>query len=149
LRHIISSNRVATNPKKPTVIQDWPLPHTIKELKGFLGLAGYYKKFIKNFRIVSKPLTHLLKNNSFEWNVLAKTTFDRLKKALCMAPVLALPDSKKVFVLETDVCTNGVGVMLSQKGRPLAFFSKALSSKHLGLSIYKKKNMAILMVVER
>jgi hypothetical protein len=118
-------------------------------MRGFLGLAGYYKKFIKNFRIVCKPLTHLLKNNSFEWNALAKITFDRLKKALCIAPVLALPDSKKVFVLETDACTNGLGVMLSQEGRPLTFFSKALSSKHLGLSIYKKKNMAILMVVER
>jgi len=72
-----------------------------------------------------------------------------LKQALCEAPVLTLPDFSKTFVLETDACDYGLGVVLSQEGKPVAYFSKSLSSKHLGLSIYEKEYLAILMAVEK
>jgi len=89
-----------------------------------------------------------LKKNSFGWNVLAYIALDKLREALYTAPVLALLDFKKVFVLETNACTNRLGVVLSQEGRPLAFFSLALGVKHFGLSIYKKEYMAVLIVVK-
>jgi hypothetical protein len=149
LGHIISAERVATDPKKTQAVQEWPIPKTIKELRGFLGLAGYYRKFIRKFGVISKPLTKLLKKNNFVWREGALEAFQNLKKALCETSILALPDFTKPFVLETDACDTGIGAVLSQEGRPLTFMSKALGVKHLGLSIYEKEYLAILMVVDK
>ena len=140
---------MATDRKKIEVVANWPIPQTLKELRGFLGFAGYYRKFIKHFGIISKPLTDLLKKNNYRWNTQAQQAFTVLKQALCEAPVLALPDFSKVFVLEIDASDFGLGAVLSQEGKPIAYFSKSLSSKHLGLSIYEKEYLAILMAVEK
>jgi len=149
LGHIISAEGVATDPKKTQAVQEWPIPKTIKELRGFLGLAGYYRKFIRKFGVISKPLTELLKKNNFVWHEGALEAFQNLKQALCETSILALPDFTKPFVLETDACDSGIGAVLSQEGRPLAFMSKALGVKDLGLSIYKKEYLAILMAVDK
>ena len=149
LGHIISAEGVATDPKKTRAIKEWPVPKSIKELRGFLGLAGYYQKFIRKFGIISKPLTEMLKKNNFIWHEGALEAFRNLKQALCEASILALPDFTKLFVLETDACDTGIGAILSQEGRPLAFFIKGLGVKHLGLSIYKKEYIDILMAVDK
>jgi len=149
LGHIISAEGLATDPKKTQVVQEWPIPKTIKELRGFLGLAGYYRKFIRKFGVISKPLTELLKKNNFVWHEGALEAFQNLKKALCETSILALPDFTKPFVLETNACDTGIGAVFSQEGRPLTFMSKALGVKHLGLSIYKKEYLAILMAVHK
>ena len=149
LGHVISIKRVATDRKKIEVIANWPTPQTLKELRGFLGLAGYYRKFIRHFGIISKPLTDLLKKNSYGWSIQAQQAFTVLKQAMCEASVLTLPDFSKPFVLETDACDYGLGAVLSQEGKLVAYFSKSLSSKHLGLSIYEKEYLAIFMAVEK
>jgi hypothetical protein len=149
LGHVISIQGVATDRKKIEAVANWPIPQTLKELRGFLGLAGYYRKFIRHFGIISKPLTDLLKKNNYGWSIQAQQAFTVLKQALCEAPVLTLPDFSKTFVLETDACDYGLGAVLSQEGKPVAYFSKSLSSKHLGLSIYEKEYLAILMAVEK
>jgi hypothetical protein len=149
LGHVISIEGVATDKKKIEVVANWPTPQYLKELRGFLGLAGYYRKFIRHFGIISKPLTDLPKKNNYGWNTQAQQAFMVLKKALCDALVLTLPDFSKTFVLETDAYDYGLEAVLSQEGKQVTYFSKSLSSKHLGLSIYEKEYLAILMVVEK
>ncbi|CAN6301690.1 unnamed protein product, partial [Urochloa humidicola] len=149
LGHVISSKGVSTDPSKLTTIQNWPVPTNLKELRGFLGIAGYYRRFVKNFGMLSKPLTDLLrKGQLFIWTPATEQAFQLLKKALTPAPVLALPDFNSTFIIETDASDKGIGAVLQQNGHPIAFVSKALGPKNQGLSTYEKESLAILMAVD-
>jgi hypothetical protein len=136
------------DPKKIESMQDWPHPKTLKSLRGFLGLTGYYRKFIKNYRKIAAPLTALLKKNSFTWTPATAQAFQTLKMAMCTTPVLALPNFTITFVLECDASGKGIGAILMQEGRPLAFTSKQLSERNLGKSIHEKEMLAILHAVD-
>ncbi|KAJ0567702.1 putative nucleotidyltransferase, Ribonuclease H [Helianthus annuus] len=129
LGHIISEKGVSTDPKKIEAVKKWPLPTDVKQLRGFLGLSGYYIRFIKSYGILAKPLTSLLKKDNFNWTEEATTTFENLKEAVCSPPILALPNFNKPFVLETDASVLGIGAVLMQDNHPLAFISKALSPR--------------------
>jgi len=149
LGHVISAEGVATDPSKITDVQNWPVPTSVKELRGFLGLAGYYRRFVKNFGMLAKPLTKLLKKGHiFAWTPATDQSFQALKHALTTAPVLALPDFSKQFIVETDASDKGIGAMLQQEGHPIAYVSKALGPKSQGLSTYEKESLAILMAVD-
>ncbi|XP_076896345.1 uncharacterized protein LOC143549303 [Bidens hawaiensis] len=148
LGHIITENGVSTDPSKIEAIVQWPQPTTVKQLKGFLGLAGYYRRFIKSFGGIAGPLTNLLKKDAFQWNAEVQLAFDQLKVALTTAPVLALPDFTKVFIIETDASVKGLGAVLMQDGHPLAFISKGISVKQQAMSVYDKELLAILMAVK-
>jgi hypothetical protein len=117
-------------------------------LRGFLGLTGYYRKFVKNYGKIAAPLMALLKKNYFTWTPAVAQAFQTLKMTMCTTPVLALPDFTKTFVLECDTSGKGIDVVLMQEGRPLAFTSKQLSERNLGKPIYEKEMLAILHVVE-
>jgi hypothetical protein len=149
LGHVISQNGVATDPGKVSIIKSWPSPRSAKEIRSFLGLAGYYRKFVANFGILSRPLTNLLKKGQlFVWHSEHEQAFNALKQALINAPVLALPDFSQQFEIETDASDKGIGAVLHQAGHPIAFVSKALGPRHQALSTYEKECLAILMAVE-
>jgi hypothetical protein len=150
LGHVISGDGVATDDSKIQSITSWPTPTNLKELRGFLGIIGYYRKFIKHYAILSQPLTHLLKKGVyFVWTEVTEMAFQTLKNALSSAPVLALPDYKLQFVVETDACDIGIGAVLSQAGHPIANVSRALGPKNQCLSVYEKEYLAILLAVQQ
>lgn len=143
LGHTISGHGVEMDNSKVQSVLDWPVPTSIKQLRGFLGLTGYYRRFIKNYAAIASPLTALLKNDSFTWDSQATMAFNALKQAITQAPVLALSDFSQVFILETDASGSGVGAILSQARHPIAYFSKKLSPRQQKQSAFVRELYAI------
>jgi len=149
LGHVLSADGVATDPSKVQAIKDWPRPTTVHALRGFLGLASYYRKFVRHFGIIAQPLTELLKKDApFVWTSSQQEAFTALQSALSTAPVLALPDFQRPFHIDTDASGVGIGAVLHQDGHPIAFISKTLCPRNRGLSAYEKEYLAILLAVE-
>lgn len=131
LGHVISGEGVATDPNKTQAVKQWPTPKTTKQLRGFLGLTGYYRKFIRDYGMISRPLTELLKKNTpFQWTPITEQAFQVLKQKLVQALVLAVPNFSKPFVVETDACDVGVGAILMQDQHPIDYLSKPLGPKN-------------------
>ena len=149
LGHIVSKQGVAVDSSKVVAMVEWPQPKTIKSLRGFLGLIGYYRKFVKNYGMISKPLTQLLKKNQFQWSEEATLAFQQLKVAMTTTPVLALPDFSQPFVVETDASQTGIGAVLMQNHRPIAYISKALPLRKRGLSVYERELWALIHAVNK
>ena len=127
LGHVVSKEGIAVDPAKVVAIQDWKVPKNATEVRSFLGLAGYYRKFIKDFAKISAPLTRLTKKNLvFTWDKDCDDAFQRLKRALTSAPVLVLPDGNKPFTIYTDACGTGLGAVLMQEGRVIAYGGRQL-----------------------
>jgi len=149
LGHIISGQGVATDPSKTADMLAWPLPKTVADLRGFLGLTGYYRRFVQHYGLIAKPLTQLLKKKQFSWSHEAQLAFDKLKEAMVTTPVLALPNFAEPFEVETDALDVGIWAVLMQKGQPIAFLSKALGDSHKHMSIYEKEFLALIMAVDK
>jgi hypothetical protein len=148
LGHLITEEGVAVDPEKVVSVLNWPQPKNVKGVRGFLGLTGYYRKFIRDYGKMARPLTELTKKDGFKWSVPAQNAFEELKKKLTTAPVLALPDFSKEFMIECDASGSGIGAILMQEKKPIAYFSKALGVKNLAKSAYEKELMAVVLAIQ-
>jgi hypothetical protein len=149
LGHFITKEGVSTDPAKIKAVSSWPIPQNLKQLRGFLGLAGYYRRFVKDFGKLAKPLTDLLRKDSFLWSETATQAFSALKTALVSAPVLCLPNFSKKFTVETDASGKGIGAVLMQDQHPIAYISKSLGPKQQAMSVYERELLAIVYAVQK
>ena len=128
LGFVVSSQGLKVDEEKIKAIQDWPTPTTIGHVRSFHGLASFYRRFVKDFSTIAAPMTSVIKKNvSFTWGPAQEESFNRLKYSLTHAPVLTLPNFDKPFEIECDASGTGIGAVLTQGGRPVAFFSEKLS----------------------
>ncbi|GJZ25105.1 putative reverse transcriptase domain-containing protein [Tanacetum coccineum] len=127
LGHVIDRSGVHVDPAKIEAIKSWVAPTTPTEVGHFLGLAGYYWRFIEGFSLISKPLTKLTqKNKKYEWGKEEEEAFQTLKQKLCSAPILALPEGTEDFVVYCDASLKGYGAVLMQREKVIAYASRQL-----------------------
>ena len=142
LGHVVSGKGISTNPKKIEAVTNWPTPITVYDIRSFLGFVGYYRRFIKNFSKITKPIREVItglenqskrtaKKTYIEWTDAADTTFEHLKAMCVSTPILAYPDYQLPFILHTDSSTDGLGAVLYQKQdgklRVIAYASRSVS----------------------
>ncbi|KAL0537627.1 hypothetical protein IC582_026610 [Cucumis melo] len=129
LGHVVSKARVSVHPAKIEAVTSWTRPFTVSEVRSFLGLAGYYRRFVENFSRIATPLTQLTKKGApFVWSKACENSFQNLKQKLVTAPVLTVPDGSGSFVIYSDASKKGLGCVLMQQGKVVAYASRQLKS---------------------
>lgn len=149
LGHLVSHRGVQPVTSKLDAIAQWPIPRLVRALRSFLGLAGFYRRFIQGYATIAAPLVKATTVEPLQWNSSTQAAFDTLKQALTSAPVLSLPDFQLPFTIETDASAIGMGAVLSQRGHPIAYFSKPFSPKLLRASTYVRELFAITAAVKK
>jgi hypothetical protein len=147
LGHVIGRTGVRPDEKRITAVKEYPEPRTTKELKGFLGLAGYYRRFLPNFSKIAKPLTELLKKDTpYVWNDKTNEAFISLKTLLTTEPLLQYPDFSRPFILTTDASNDAIGAVLSQGSigtdPPIAYASRTLNNAERNYPTVEKELLA-------
>ena len=148
LGHIVTAQGFKVDQNKIQVMLDWPQPTNVSELRGFLGLIGYYRKFIRHYGIWARPLTYLLNKGQFGWTNATDTAFMLLKQAMTTTPTLAMPNFQQSFIIERDASREGIGVVLTQQDRPIAIMSRALGVSKLSWSTYAKEILSIIQSIQ-
>lgn len=155
LGHIVGHGTISMNPEKIAAINDYPAPRSLKQLRRFLGMTGWYQKFICNFAALASPLTDALKHKrSFEWSEAAENAFRALKKEMCKAPVLHTPDFKNPFYIHCDASHTGVGGVLMQINEqgdevPIAYMSRKLNQCQRNYSVTEKECLAAILSIKK
>jgi hypothetical protein len=145
LGHIISNGGIAVDPAKVKEIMEWRVPTTITKIRSFLGLAGYYWRFIEGFSKIAKPMTSLLeKGKEFKWDEKCQESFDQLKERLMSPPVLVMPDLQKGFDIYCDACGQGLGCVLMQEGHVIAYASRQLRKHELNYPTHDLELAAVV-----
>ena len=162
LGHVVSGKGVATNPKKVEAVTKWPTPKTVYDVRSFLGFVGYYRRFIKDFSKIAKPIREVItrlenqskrtvKKTFVEWTEAADSAFEHLKKLCTSTPILAYPDYKLPFVLHTDSSSEGLGAVLYQKQdgklRVIAYASRSVSKSESHYPAHKLEFLGLKWAV--
>jgi hypothetical protein len=153
LGHVVSQQGVATDPEKIQAVVEWPTPHSVKAVRAFLGLTGYYRKFIREYASIAVPLTDLTKKGvKFAWNGDAQGAFEYLQQQLVSAPILGYPNKEGGFILDTDASGCSIGCVLSQlqEGveRVIAYGSKKLSKSERNYCVTRRELLSIVWFME-
>ena len=145
LGFIISQEGVSISPAKVEAVKNWPSPRNVKEVRGFLGLTGWYKIFIQSYARIASPITATLKKaKESVWTPSAEDAFHLLKETLSSAPILALPNFSKPFMVTTDASRQAIGRVLSQEGKTIAFESRKLRDHELNYPTHDLELLAIV-----
>jgi hypothetical protein len=145
LGHIISNGGISVDRAKVKEIMEWSIPTTVTEVRSFLGLVGYYRRFIEGFFKIAKPMTSLLeKGREFKWDEKCQESFDQLKKRLMSPLVLVMPDLQKEFDIYCDACGQGFGFVLMREGHVIAYASRQLRKQELN---YPTHDLELAVVV--
>lgn len=149
LGHMISDAGVGTDPAKTRTVMDWPSPKSLKEVRAFVGLASYYRRFVRDFARIAAPLHDLMKKGSaFIWSPEAQRSFDELKQALTSPPILAMPMDTGEFLLDTDASDGTIGAVLSQRQdgveRVIAYASRSLDRRERNYCVTRKELLAVV-----
>jgi len=149
LGHVVSGNGIATDPEKIRAVKEWPLPAFTRELRGFLGLAGYYRRFIADFASMAKPLHAMTgKGKKFCWTPEAGEAFQTLKGALTSAPVLVMPTDSDELVVDADASFGAIGCVLSQRQegqeKVIAYASRCLDRREVNYCVTRKELLSIV-----
>ena len=153
LGHIFSASGMAPDPKKTQAIEQWPTPANVKDVRQFLGLASYYRRYIKNFANIAAPLHEITqKSAQFSWNQECKEAFSILKQCLLQSPILVFPNfssTAKPFVLQTDASARGIGAVLEQGGQVVAYASRVLTKAERSYSVIQQECLAIVYALKQ
>ena len=151
----MSAGGIATDPTKVEVVEKWPTPFTVAELRSFLGFSGYYRAFVKDYATLAAPLYHLTKQGiPYDWTLGCQSAFEALKETLSRAPVLAFPAEEGALVLDTDASDMGLGAVLSQVQpdgveRVLNFASRSLSKPERNYCVTRRELLAIVYAIRK
>ncbi|KAK1686509.1 hypothetical protein QYE76_047357 [Lolium multiflorum] len=149
LGHVISKYGIAVNPSKVAAVLDWKAPKTVKEIRGFLGMAGYYRRFIEGFSKIAGPMTKLLrKNTPFVWSEECEKSFQTLKEKLTIAPVLAVPEIGKDYTVYCDASKHGLGCVLMQDRKVISYGSRQLRPHEVNYPTHDLELAAVVFALK-
>ena len=148
LGYVVSTQGIHVDESKIKAIQEWPVPTSIHQVRRFHGLASFYRRFVKDSSTIVAPMIEVVKGKSFEWSDQAQFAFEEIKRRLTSAPVLSLPDFSKIFEVECEASGVGIGYVLSQEKRPIAYFSEKLNEAKRKYFAYDKEFYAIVRALE-
>jgi len=155
LGYVFGSGGITTDPSKASCIINWPTPINLKQVRGFLGVCGWYRRFIKNYADITFPITEVLSSKeTFKWTEAAQTAINTLKNLLTSAPVLQYPDFYRKFYLHCDASDFGISAVLVQLSKdgeemPIAFMSRKLSKSQRNYSVTERECLAVILAIEK